>query len=175
MENKLTWKQRLSTFFIKNAPPGMNTERLTGEYLRGLAAMFVLSFFHFFGNYRRAYGALFMLTTGNKKVLRPGAVMQNFVEILENDLQTFYVYCIFLLAVVIRNYLYYYQGSKSIYLMRRLPNRMELHRRAWVLPLLAIAATLFFTFVVLVFYFEVYMIVTPGECITPGQWQNIWR
>ena len=171
----MTWKQKLSMFFIKNAPPGMDTDRLVGGYFSGLVSMLVLSLFRFFGHYKTAYEELFVWTAGNKKVLRPGAVMQDFVEIKGDDLQPFFLYCIFLLAVVIWNYLYYYQGSRSIYLMKRLPSRTELHRRAWVLPLLAVVATLFFTFLVLVLYFEVYMIVTPGECITPGQWQNIWR
>jgi len=56
-----------------------------------------------------------------------------------------------------------------------LKNPMEIHRRAWVIPLIGIMVTLLIAFVVMVLYFEFYMIVTPKQCIAPGQWREIWR
>lgn len=174
MENKPTWKQKLSVFLVKNTPPGMNTDRLIGGYLSGLTMMLCFSF-RFFGQYKTAYEELFQWPVGSKKVLRPGAVMLDFSEILGDSLQPFFLYCFLVMAVVLWNYLYYYQESKSIYVMKRLPNPVELHRRAWVLPLLAVAATLVFAFLVLILYFEFYMMFTPEQCIASGQWKNIWR
>jgi len=52
---------------------------------------------------------------------------------------------------------------------------MELHKRAWTLPLLGIGITLLAAFLVMLLYFWIYLLVTPQECIAPGQWQRIWR
>jgi len=30
-------------------------------------------------------------------------------------------------------------------------------------------------FVLLLVYFAVYMIFTPGQCLTPGQWTKLWE
>ena len=37
------------------------------------------------------------------------------------------------------------------------------------------ALCLLAAFVVLLLYFGYYMIATPEQCLTPDQWQKIWR
>jgi len=163
----LTCKQRLSNFLIKNAPPGMNTVRLFNGYVAGLMTMFLFSLCYFVIRYYEAYTEVFKRV--EDKIIKVGDAMPEFTEILGNGLHNFLLYCILLLAVVVWNYLYYYQDSKSIYLMKRLPNRMELHRRAWMLPVLGILVTLVVAFLLLVCCYGIYNIVTPGEYIVPGQ------
>ena len=101
--------------------------------------------------------------------------MIDFVTVLGDSMQGFFLYCFLMLAIVVWHYLYYHYETKSIYLMKRLPNRVEIHKRAWTLPMLGVAATLLAAFVMLVLYFEIYMIATPKQCITPEQWLKIWR
>lgn len=155
------------------APPGIGTDREIGTYISGLV-MFLVFSFSFFGNYNEAFSELYHWKNGHQ-VLREGAVMKDFITLVEGSLGGFVWYSISMLFVVVWHYMYYHYGTKSIYLMRRLPNRMEIHKRAWTLPLLGAAGSLLAAFVILVFYFEIYMIVTPKQCIAPGQWQNIWR
>ena len=81
--------------------------------------------------------------------------------------------CLVLLAAY--HYAYHRQGSKSIYLMRRLPSKLELHRRCLTLPIAGILIALLTAFLLLLIYYAVYMNVTPAECLMPGQWQKLWR
>lgn len=156
------------------APPGIGTDREVGGFFSGLVVALFFSF-GFFGRYSEARAGLFHIQNG-KRILMEGAVMPQFSEILGNSLNSFFLYGGIMLFVVIWHYVYYYQGgSKSIYVMKRLPNRWEIHKRAWLLPLLAAVVVVIAAFAVLIVYFEIYMIATPEQCILPGQWQGIWR
>ncbi|MBO5352843.1 MAG: hypothetical protein J6A77_06050 [Lachnospiraceae bacterium] len=173
-EQSIRQKRWFPEFMKRFAPPGMDTDRQINGYLTGLFLMLLFSV-DYFVRYQNAWRGLFYWPEEGEKILIPGAVMPDFSEMLGESLRGFFLYCLILLAAVVWNYLYYYQGSRSIYLMKRLPNPMERHKRAWVLPLLAVGLTLAAAFVVLVLYFEFYMIVTPKQCIAPGQWHKIWR
>ncbi len=76
------------------------------------------------------------------------------------------------LAVV--NRLPFLRGSRSDYLMRRLPNRWELARRSYALPLLLILATLVTMALLLAIYYAVYLALTPPECLQPDQLSKLW-
>lgn len=111
---------------------------------------------------------------GTRKVLIEGAMMTDFIDLVEYAFLGFFLAILLALAFGLYHYAYHYQGSKSIYLMRRLPNRFELHRRCWSVPL---AAALIITAVmVLIFflYFAFYFFITPEGCLAPDQWQKIW-
>jgi len=166
-------KERFTKFLDDFAPPGIGTDKELSGFIGGLLGSWALSL-RFFINYREARELLYHIQNG-KRVLIEGAVMTDFSVVLGNSLMCFKVFCVFLLCVVVWHYLYYRSDSKSIYLMKRLPNRWEIHKRAWILPLLAIAATLLAALVVMLLYYWIYMVATPKQCIAPGQWQNIWR
>ena len=72
------------------------------------------------------------------------------------------------------NYASFRQGSKNIYLMKRLPSRWELHRRCILLPALGMVGSLVMGFTLLMIYFAIYMLVTPDRCLPPDQWQKLW-
>lgn len=110
-----------------------------------------------------------------ERTLRPGAVMADYKEVLGGALLGFGILALCLAAFIPLHYAYHHQGSKSIYLMRRLPDRWERHRRCWTLPLLGIAACLLAAFLLLAACYAIYMLATPEECLTVGQWQKIWR
>lgn len=59
-------------------------------------------------------------------------------------------------ALAITYFLTHYQGSRSIYLMRRLPDRWELWRRCLTLPLAGLAAALVIALGLSAVYFRVY-------------------
>ena len=173
MQENKSIKQRFMKFLDDFAPPGIGTDRELRGFIGGLAAACALSF-GFFKNFKEARSLLYHWE-GTRQTLIEGAVMTDFSVIVSDSLISFKVFALFFLSVVIWHYLCYRQGSKSIYLMKRLPSRWEIHKRAWTLPLLAVAATVAAAFVVMLFYYWIYMVATPEQCIAPGQWQNIWR
>ena len=111
---------------------------------------------------------------GSNRTLSPGAIMPDFVEIFDRSHWGFLVVIIAALAFIGGHYAYHYQESKSIYLMRRLPNAFELHRRCLSLPAAGIVIALLAAFVLLLIYYAVYMLATPDQCLTPDQWQKLW-
>lgn len=171
--NNISLKDRFMKFLDDFAPPGIGTDKELSGFIGGLMGAWLLSH-RFFKNYSEARALLYH-DPGTKRVLIEGAVMTDFSILLGDSLISFQVFAVFFLSVVIWHYLCYRQGSKSIYLMKRLPNRWEIHKRAWTLPLLAVAATVAVAFIVMLFYYWIYMVATPKQCIAPGQWQNIWR
>lgn len=74
-----------------------------------------------------------------------------------------------LLAFV--NYSNFRNGSKSVYLMRRLPDRWEYHRRCLALPLMTILAGLVSIPILIGLFYAIYLHATPEQCLQPDQWE----
>lgn len=172
-ENNNSIKQRVMKCLDDFTPPGISAGKELGGFAGGLAVAWLISM-NYFNRLANARAELFHIHE-RRRVLIEGAVMENFSSVLGDSLNSFGFLCILLLGLVVWHYLYYHQETKSIYLMKRLSSRLEIHKRAWTLPLLAIAVTLIAVFLVLLLYFGIYMIATPEQCLAPGQWQNIWR
>ena len=155
------------------APAGINLQMERNLFLGGMIAALLWSF-SFFNSFSRYKGHLFYYR-GSEAILREGAIMEDFAVVLDKALWGFFLlaFCLILLAVY--HYAYHYQESKSIYLMRRLPNAFELHRRCLSLPAAGIVIALLSAFVLLLIYYAVYMLATPDQCLTPDQWQKLWR
>ena len=101
--------------------------------------------------------------------------MTDLSDLLERKFTLFGVVILFCLIAIASRYRYYHQDSKSIYLMRRLPDRAEWHRSCLVQPLLRIALVLVVMTVLLLIFYAVYMNRVPEECLQPNQWQKLWR
>lgn len=145
------------------APPGTDIRRTVQVFLIALAAAVLLSG-SFLTRYRRAYNALFHWI-GQDKVLVPDALMQDFNILLGNCFWAFPLLMLCLLALVVWNYLSYRQGSMSIYLMRRLPDRSLLHHQCWTLPLLGMAICILVCLGLLYIYHLIYLNCTPVQCL----------
>jgi hypothetical protein len=158
--------------FTKLVPVGLDYRRELSWVRAGCALSFLYSL-GFLIRLHAGYEELFT-KVGMDRVLTPGAVMPDFTEILAGSLAGFGVVALCMAALAAWHYFYHYQGSKSIYLMRRLPDRWELARRCAALPVLSAAAAVLLAFLVPLAYFGVYLLVTPEGCLTPGQWQKIW-
>lgn len=132
----------------------------------------------FFIRLDNAWGQLFELVWKDGKIVRngvmEGAVMRDFVDLLHNALFGFLIVGLCMAAFVVIHYVHHYQGSKSIYVMKRLPDKWELHRRCVTLPLIGIVICLVTAFLFLLLCYGVYMKVTPPECIVGNQWQKLW-
>lgn len=155
------------------APAGIKLETERNFFIGGMivAAVYSFSFLMYYGMYK---GGLYHQVRG-ENVLIPGKMMVDFAILMENALNGFFLLSFCLVLLAIYHYAYHYQGSKSIYLMRRLPDGKELHRRCLTLPIAGIVIALLTAFIFLLIYYAVYMLVTPEQCLTPGQWQKLWR
>lgn len=157
----------------RHAPPGLELEgekKLFGWGLLCAAGYSLL----FLVRYLDARDELFYDRLG-KKVLWENAVMPDFAQLLGDALYGFAVLAVCLAGVAVWHYLYHWQGSKSIYTLRRLPDRWVLHRRCLTLPLAGLAVCAAAALALLLVYYAVYQLATPAACLTPGQWQKLWR
>ena len=160
------------TFLTKNAPPGADIYSQVNWYFGGLIFIGVWSLGFLF-RFSTAYHNLYY-TSGSIRYLRSQAIMPEFTDLLGGSLRAVFVIVLVLLVCIVMNYASFRQGSKSIYLMKRLPSRWELHRRCILLPALGIVGSLVMGFTLLMIYFAIYMLVTPDRCLPPDQWQKLW-
>ena len=153
---------------------------LKGETeLKGLAWGGVVSLLYsltFWLNFSDAYNELFQYV-GNQRVLMEDARMPLFAELLAESrpMAGFWITAACMAALAVWHYAYHYQGSRSIYLMRRLPSRWELWRRCLALPAAGAVCALLLAALLLLCYFGLYLLLTPRPCLQPGQWAGLGR
>lgn len=159
----------------RHMPPGLEETEERNFFRFSLSAATVYSmlfFIRFFSALSELY-AVDRMT--RERVLLEDAVMTDFAELYSGLWRGYAILAAAMIFFILRHYLYHRRGTKSIYLMRRLPNRWELHRRCLTLPAAGMGICLLAAVLTLVLYFGFYMLVTPDVCIAPGQWQKIWR
>lgn len=155
-------------------PLGIDHERGIRLYITWLivAALYSLPVLI---RYRNCYSQIFWTTGTAQKVLREGAVIAPLNEVLGTHMLGFAAVALSMAGVAVYHYIYHRQGSKSIYLMKRLPDRMELHRRCLSLPLIGMAAAIVTGLLFFGIYAAIYFLVTPEEAIAAGQLSTLWR
>ncbi len=163
----------MNDFLKRHSPPGMELKFERRFVLTGWLLSFLYSLL-FLDAYFSAWNDLFIWEKGSRVLIKE-RIMPDFAELIESYLLGFFIVSLCMIGFVIYRYAYYRQGSKSIYLMKRLPHKSERHRRAWLLPLLAALVSILIALTLLLLYFTVYMLVTPDECVSAGQWYKIWR
>lgn len=90
-----------------------------------------------------------------------------FVWLLDDGLELFPIFLWVMPVLVVYHYLYHRMGTESRYLMRRLPNRWEYHRRCWGMPVVGAAAALALMGALVGLYYLIYILATPAQCL-PG-------
>lgn len=155
-------------------PPNMDQNRVQGWVVALLSIVTLISCILFLSSYSEDYRALFWYWGTEDQVIMTGAIIRKFVWYA---IPTFYVVgsaLLLTLASTALLYSSYYQGSRSIYLMRRLPDgRRTLRRQIWSVPLRVMVWLLLLGVVLLAASWLVWRFVTPGQCLpTP---ENIQR
>jgi len=156
MREKTKWLE-------KYAPPGIDVSTEVTWFIAGnvvatlRSMMFLLYYLGARGNLyeRRASGL----------VLIEGAMMQGFDSLTEGVFLSMEGVCIIALLMSIYHYFYHYQGSKMMYLMRRLPDKWDVHRRCWTLPIAGVVLMVAWMFVLKMIYYAVYILCTPSQCL----------
>lgn len=156
MSEKMKWLE-------KYAPLGINVATEVGVYIAGVAIA-TLQSMTFLLNYSNAWYELYTYR-GSKRVLIEGAIIQDFNILLENVFLLSVIVCIATLLTTIFHYMYHYDGSKMMYLMRRLPDKWDVHRRCWTLPIAGVVLMVAWMFVLKMIYYAVYILCTPSQCL----------
>lgn len=154
-------------------PAGLNVQAECRAFGLGLGISALYSLIFLF-RYAQAREALFEWTLRGK-ALKEGAVMANFCDLMDGLLLGFVVLALSMAGVAVYHYIYHYQGSRSIYVMRRLRSRWELPRRCLAMPVMGAVSSGLIAFVLVLLYFGVYILFTPKACLQPGQWSQLWR
>lgn len=144
-------------------PLGVDGKKSLSGIGLGLGFSAVLSL-RFFLRLSMAYGDLFVWRNG-VKYLRDGAKMPPFGQLRSGCFLPFAVVALALALSAAEFYFRHYQGSRSIYTMKRLPNRWELWRRVLTLPLCGIAACGLCVALLTALYYGIYLLVTPAGCL----------
>lgn len=130
----------------------------------------------FLWEYRNARSLLFEWDYSmGQSVMIQGVRMEYFANLIFGRFAGFLVMTGAMLVLMVYHYFYHYMDTKSIYLMKRLPNKRELLRRCLFAPVLGIGICVLCAVLLWGIYFWIYMTATPVECIPSGQWQEIWR
>lgn len=100
---------------------------------------------------------------------RPARQLLDFYEILAEAFFWFPIILVLMLAAVFMHYAYHRAGSKSIYLMRRLPSRWELHRRCIAGSAICAAVALAVAIILFWIFYASYLLFTPKIYLTGDQ------
>ena len=164
----------MNEFIEKNSPPGMNTKAEKTFFVSYCILYFTFKLFSFATEYIRARSFLYERVNG-KWVLRENALIADFGETVFFNYKAFALFCLVLLGFVLYRYIYYRQGSMSIYLMKRLPQKNEIHVRAIKIPLIMLVLGALFILLTFLLFFASYVVFTPKVCLPDGLWQSFWR
>ena len=163
----MNWEKRREYF-----PPGYEGDKEIWACLIWLLSSVVYSF-RFFAEYKKCYNRLWDVighvqpngTVVPERVVREGVKIEPFFEILGNSMMCFYI-LVFLLAVFgILHYVSYHQESRSILLVRRLPDRLFIWKTCAAGPMLGLLIALGAMGTLLLLYYGTYLIVTPAQCL----------
>lgn len=155
-------------------PPNMDAAQVKGWIIALLTITALLCAILFLGSYPEDYRNLFLDWGTKRQRFAPGMIIPRFDRYA---ILTAYVIggaLVLTLASAALLYSSYYQGSRSIYLMRRLPDgRSLLRRQIWSVPLRVMGLLLLLGVVLLAATWLVWRFVTPAQCLpTP---ENIQR
>lgn len=157
------------------APPDRDAQQEVVQFFWGLGGGTVLAWVWFLSSYWSARSELFTLENG-RKVLAPGRLIADLPEIIGGSFLGLWAVLLWAVVTVALHYAgHYREGSRPVYLMRRLPDRWEYHRRCLSIPGTVILIALMLLLVFLMLFYVIYMNCTPEACLAPDQWQKIWR
>ena len=139
----------------------------------GLGAALLYGWCRFAAPFQRALSALYESGAGRVRVLIPGAVMAPFPTFLSGVFTGFWALALCMPALAVFHYAWHFQGSRSIYRMRLLPQFGELWRRCLSAPALALLLGAALTAAVILLCALCYYHLTPAGHLPPEPWGGL--
>ena len=193
-EREATWEETRSgirrklefifaDFCGRNTPPGMHWEWELKWLRVGTIATVIPTFVSFLVRCLIASGNLYTSTWVPREDgtfektgvgLKYGAMMPPVSEVLDGNRIGFVLVAVLMMAFAINHYRYYRRESMSVYLMKRLPDRWEYHRRNLALPAFSLGVLLVTMVLLELACFLIYLLMTPAGCLPAGQWSEFW-
>lgn len=141
------------------------------------AAAFGLSLFEsltFFISLYAKIDDLYMISKATgRRILDPDSYMPDLSDFAPSYIYFFLLTALVFLTLSGYHYIYHYQGAKSIYTMRRLPDRWELHRRCLVFTLTVAVICILMSVIMLGAYLWAYNTFVPPARLRPGQLKTL--
>ncbi len=153
--------------FERYTPPGIDCTAEVRVYLILLCVAVLLSLGTPY-DIQHTAGNLYIEEPGQPPYIPEGCMMPGFESFLNAIPLYFGVLLILCLWAMWMHYSSFSQGSRALYLMRRLPTRGELFRRVAVLPLWGMAIAIGTAVLLLTAYYIFYRVVTPAPCLPAG-------
>ena len=149
---------------LKNwTPPGIDPQKELREHVT-LLLLSVFCACTFFYSYYSAYQLLFPNINGKESLVPVGHVPP-FWTLMRFPILGFLISAAIMAVRIIQHYASYRQGSRSIYLMRRLPDRWLIHRQCLTAPLLGLLTLGIGALVMVGLSYFVYIHFTPVSAL----------
>ncbi len=158
------------------APLGLQIEKQITPISIALVGAMIYSSFEFISRYANEIEwMLDMNGAVDQNIILNGTKMTDFVSIKAGLFTPFIIIAACMLMLAVSNYAYHHVGTRSVYLMRRLPNPLEYHFRCLAVPLATVLLCILAALILTMLLYLYYMAKTPPEIIAPQQWEKIWR
>lgn len=155
----------------KYAPAGIPLKQEIGFWL-GLMVFGTLWCLQYIFRYLQGRESLYQISSytiqgiqGKTQVLIDGVKMIPFEELTNGLFGSFYLVIVFCVVVAAYHYYYHYQGSRMMYLMRRLPNKWEVHIRCLALPIAGSLMAVLYAVLLKTVFYAIYIFCTPSQCL----------
>lgn len=161
-----------SQWIARQVPPGLDWWTEVKWAVSGLAVGALWSLVAFSYQFSNACRRLYEWV-GGKYVLVESRTIAPFPELLVQTMAGLLLGMLLTIPLACYHYAYYYLGSRSIYVMRRLPNRWELWRRCLTVPALLAVICLGAIELLTILYFLIFLLITPDSCLPQEPWQQL--
>lgn len=138
----------------------------------GLGGSTLYAFFRFAFPMQEAINQLYQIHD-RERVLIPGSTVPPFLQVFGGTLAGFWLVALCLVLLPVFHHRWHYWGSRSIYLMRRLPRRRELARRCLTGPALGLVCTALCALGMLLLCVLWYWMLTPAGHLPPDPWAGM--
>jgi hypothetical protein len=157
----------------KYAPPGADVRREL-IYYAVFGFIFIICFsIGFVFTYFSTLDSLYMYDHG-RRVLIEGAEMEDINSLLRLKFAGFWGFAASCAVMAIAHYISFTNETRSIYVMKRLPDAKKLHMYCLTLPVLALLAGIVLTALLMHLYTQIYFHFTPAECMPEFSGLDIW-
>lgn len=171
MSNQNRQKDLLAPF----TPPGMSGVRqLKITFWMAMCTIVLLTITLFGIRYQMSLGDCYVIYNGRKR-LQTGMYIAPFRSLIRHYIWGVVIYVCYLLTLAEACYRSFYQPNKSIYVMKRIRNAGEMHRRCLTVPLMGLVLGLLLLAVTVAGCGLYYQLATPAEVRPVIDLAHLWR